>query len=73
MEDEDIDTIPEKESGKDNESSAENLVQNPSESEATSDNENSTSSEYSRENSHFLRREFSRTFRNRDPVPFEFD
>ncbi|GJR16005.1 reverse transcriptase domain-containing protein [Tanacetum coccineum] len=39
MEDEDIDTIPEKESGKDNESSAENLVQNPSESEATSDNE----------------------------------
>ncbi|GJV00642.1 hypothetical protein Tco_1329912 [Tanacetum coccineum] len=29
----------EKESGKDNESSAENLVQNPSESEATSDNE----------------------------------
>ncbi|GJS00583.1 hypothetical protein Tco_0317091 [Tanacetum coccineum] len=39
MEDEDIDTIPEKESGKDNESSAENLVQNLSESEATSDNE----------------------------------
>ncbi|GKC29679.1 hypothetical protein Tco_1036973 [Tanacetum coccineum] len=39
MEDEDIDTIPEKESDKDNESSAENLVQNPSESEATSDNE----------------------------------
>ncbi|GJT36422.1 hypothetical protein Tco_0926841 [Tanacetum coccineum] len=39
MEDEDIDAIPEKESGKDNESSAENLVQNPSESEATSDNE----------------------------------
>ncbi|GJV16479.1 hypothetical protein Tco_1361802 [Tanacetum coccineum] len=39
MEDEDINTIPEKESDKDNESSAENLVQNPSESEATSDNE----------------------------------
>ncbi|GJT56488.1 hypothetical protein Tco_0991542 [Tanacetum coccineum] len=39
MEDEDIDTIPEKESGKDNESSAENLVQTPSESGATSDNE----------------------------------
>ncbi|GJZ19275.1 hypothetical protein Tco_0555865 [Tanacetum coccineum] len=39
MEDEDIDTIPKKESGKDNESSAENLVQNPSESEATFDNE----------------------------------
>ncbi|GKC07546.1 hypothetical protein Tco_0999156 [Tanacetum coccineum] len=39
MEDEDIDTILEKESGKDNESSAENLVQNPSEYEATSDNE----------------------------------
>ncbi|GJR92760.1 hypothetical protein Tco_0264934 [Tanacetum coccineum] len=39
MEDEDIDTIPEKESDKENESSAENLVQNPSESEATSDNE----------------------------------
>ncbi|GJV82633.1 hypothetical protein Tco_1522531 [Tanacetum coccineum] len=39
MEDEDIDTIPEKESGKDNESSAENIVQNPSESEATFDNE----------------------------------
>ncbi|GJS45367.1 hypothetical protein Tco_0595488 [Tanacetum coccineum] len=36
---EDIDPIPEKESGKDNKSSAENLVQNPSESEATSDNE----------------------------------
>ncbi|GJY07499.1 hypothetical protein Tco_0374553 [Tanacetum coccineum] len=39
MEDEDIDTIPEKESGKDNESSAKNLVQNLSESEATFDNE----------------------------------
>ncbi|GJV61649.1 hypothetical protein Tco_1467749 [Tanacetum coccineum] len=39
MEDKDINTIPEKESGKDNESSAENLVQNPSASEATSDNE----------------------------------
>ncbi|GKB01556.1 hypothetical protein Tco_0829600, partial [Tanacetum coccineum] len=39
MEDEDIDTIPEKESDKNNESSAENLVQNPSESGATSDNE----------------------------------
>ncbi|GJT20478.1 reverse transcriptase domain-containing protein [Tanacetum coccineum] len=39
MEDEDIDTIPEKELDEDNESSAENLVQNPSESEATSDNE----------------------------------
>ncbi|GKF98925.1 hypothetical protein Tco_0297708, partial [Tanacetum coccineum] len=39
MEDEDIDTIPKNESDKDNESSAENLVQNPSESEATSDNE----------------------------------
>ncbi|GJZ73055.1 hypothetical protein Tco_0637201 [Tanacetum coccineum] len=39
MEDEDIDTIPKKESDKDNESSAENLVQNPSESKATSDNE----------------------------------
>ncbi|GKF48927.1 hypothetical protein Tco_0142178, partial [Tanacetum coccineum] len=39
MEDEDIYTIPKKESDKDNESSAENLVQNPSESDATSDNE----------------------------------
>ncbi|GJZ40836.1 hypothetical protein Tco_0587722 [Tanacetum coccineum] len=39
MKDEDIDTILEKESSKDNESSAENLVQNPSESETTSDNE----------------------------------
>ncbi|GJZ76971.1 hypothetical protein Tco_0641643 [Tanacetum coccineum] len=39
MEDEDIDTILEKESGKDNESSAKNLVQNPSESKATFDNE----------------------------------
>ncbi|GKD21900.1 hypothetical protein Tco_1223603, partial [Tanacetum coccineum] len=39
MKDEDIDTILEKESDKDNEYSAENLVQNPSESEATSDNE----------------------------------
>ncbi|GJY35325.1 hypothetical protein Tco_0420703 [Tanacetum coccineum] len=37
MEDEDINTIPKKESGKDNESSAKNLVQNPSESEATFD------------------------------------
>ncbi|GJR06413.1 hypothetical protein Tco_0529397 [Tanacetum coccineum] len=45
MEDEDINTIPEKESDKDNESSAENLVQNPSESEATSDNEESISSD----------------------------
>ncbi|GKA82705.1 hypothetical protein Tco_0789453 [Tanacetum coccineum] len=39
MEDEDINTIPEKESDEDNESSAENLVQNPSESKANSDNE----------------------------------
>ncbi|GJW45442.1 hypothetical protein Tco_0074241 [Tanacetum coccineum] len=39
MEDEDINTILEKESGKDNETSAKNLVQNPSESKATSDNE----------------------------------
>ncbi|GKE64525.1 hypothetical protein Tco_1518686 [Tanacetum coccineum] len=39
MEDEDIDTIPEKESGKDNEYSAENIFQNLSESEATSNNE----------------------------------
>ncbi|GJS82964.1 hypothetical protein Tco_0749505 [Tanacetum coccineum] len=39
LEDEDINTIPKKESGKDNESSAKNLVQNPSESEATFGNE----------------------------------
>ncbi|GJV18175.1 hypothetical protein Tco_1363498 [Tanacetum coccineum] len=39
IEDEDINTIPEKESDEENESRAENLVQNPSESEATSDNE----------------------------------
>ncbi|GKE14837.1 hypothetical protein Tco_1422414 [Tanacetum coccineum] len=39
MKDEDIDTIPEKESDEENESSAEYLVQNPSESEVTSDNE----------------------------------
>ncbi|GJS71738.1 hypothetical protein Tco_0704579 [Tanacetum coccineum] len=39
MEDEDIDTIPEKESDEENESSVENLFHIPSESEATSDNE----------------------------------
>ncbi|GKC65239.1 hypothetical protein Tco_1097837 [Tanacetum coccineum] len=39
MEDEDIDTIPEKESDEENKSSAENLFHIPSESEATSDNE----------------------------------
>ncbi|GJY69125.1 hypothetical protein Tco_0472107 [Tanacetum coccineum] len=38
-EDEDINTILENESAEDNESSAENLVQNPSEFEANSDNE----------------------------------
>ncbi|GJS64290.1 hypothetical protein Tco_0678854 [Tanacetum coccineum] len=64
MEDEDIETIPEKESGKDNESSAENLVQNPSESEATSDNE---SHEYSSDNESFLKED---VFSN---LPFEFD
>ncbi|GKF58736.1 hypothetical protein Tco_0172273 [Tanacetum coccineum] len=40
MEDEDINTIPEKESDEENESSVENLVHIPSESEATSANEN---------------------------------
>ncbi|GKB23813.1 hypothetical protein Tco_0863214 [Tanacetum coccineum] len=55
MEDEDIGTILEKGSDKDNKSSAENLVQNPSESEATSDNESdSTSSEYSSDNESVL-------------------
>ncbi|GKF81645.1 hypothetical protein Tco_0240247, partial [Tanacetum coccineum] len=44
IEDKDINTIPEKESGKDNESSVENLVQNPSASEATSDNEKESTS-----------------------------
>ncbi|GJW25063.1 hypothetical protein Tco_0038874 [Tanacetum coccineum] len=39
MEDEDIDTIPEKESDEENESSVENLFHIPSESEATSNNE----------------------------------
>ncbi|GJZ97604.1 hypothetical protein Tco_0670057 [Tanacetum coccineum] len=39
MEDEDINTIPEKELDEENESSVENLVHIPSESEATSDNE----------------------------------
>ncbi|GKD38863.1 hypothetical protein Tco_1259070, partial [Tanacetum coccineum] len=39
MEDEDINTIPEKESDEENESSVENLFHIPSESEATSDNE----------------------------------
>ncbi|GJV92373.1 hypothetical protein Tco_1540186 [Tanacetum coccineum] len=39
MEDEDIDTIPEKELDEGNESSVENLFHIPSESEATSDNE----------------------------------
>ncbi|GJV05556.1 hypothetical protein Tco_1343212 [Tanacetum coccineum] len=39
MEDEDIDTIPEKELDEENESSVENLFHIPSESEATSDNE----------------------------------
>ncbi|GKE32636.1 hypothetical protein Tco_1451958, partial [Tanacetum coccineum] len=39
MEDEDINTIPEKESDKENESSVESLFHIPSESKATSDNE----------------------------------
>ncbi|GJU74375.1 hypothetical protein Tco_1265780 [Tanacetum coccineum] len=39
MEDEDIDTIPEKESDEENESSVENLFHIPSESNVTSDNE----------------------------------
>ncbi|GJU67387.1 hypothetical protein Tco_1253646 [Tanacetum coccineum] len=39
MEDEDINTIPEKESGEENESSVENLFHIPSESKVTSDNE----------------------------------
>ncbi|GJT51746.1 hypothetical protein Tco_0977903 [Tanacetum coccineum] len=39
MEDEDINTIPEKESDEENESSVENLFHIPSESKATSDNE----------------------------------
>ncbi|GJY92013.1 hypothetical protein Tco_0507795 [Tanacetum coccineum] len=76
MKDEDINTIPEKESDEDNESSAKNLVQNPSESEATSDNESeplfdsyadTTSSEYSSDDESILEED---VFSN---LPFKFD
>ncbi|GJS35885.1 hypothetical protein Tco_0534267 [Tanacetum coccineum] len=58
IEDEDINTIPKKESDEENESSIENLFHIPSESKATSDNEMNILVI----TSHFLRKTFSQTF-----------